>query len=618
MAVRQTQRVRFSTEDARRRLLFMGAMVALSFVGVWARLAYLQTVKAEELREAAQKYGGLRTHRWLIYGSRGQIKDRSGKVLAMDVPSLSVYVRVKAVTEPRLLAENLAPIVGMPPSSIEAMILRRRAAIEEKRTTSVSSGFFLERELVGEKASRLREAVARERERLRTTPPNKGANERLTSWLDGVDILDETRRWYPYGSIASTLIGFTSVDERGLAGIEWLLEQTLAASYAEVRGVLGASGQIVAGTRAVHGEPRNGRDVKLTIDVNVQNIAEQCLQEVMKKHQPAGACAVVMDVRNGDLLAVANVPHIDLNNREQDLREHGLGVMRNMATQFLYEPGSTFKPITVAAALEAHAVSGGSGFYCTGSMKVGKHTIRCAWHDGRRAHGNQNLKDVVARSCNTATARIGLKVGADGLYNAAQDFGLLQKSVIGSLAGRLEKPEKWPAIRTANVAFGQGIQVTPVGLAAAYAVIANDGQYVKPRLLLDEPTETRPVLSPQTASKTREYLQSVAEEGTGKLARVQGYTVAGKTGTAQKVIAGRRGYASGKYVASFVGFAPADNPRIVVLVVVDEPRNGYFGGTVAAPAFAQITEQVLTYLGVPGNSDEPDKRVASRTPKRTL
>ncbi|MCS6829095.1 MAG: penicillin-binding transpeptidase domain-containing protein, partial [bacterium] len=212
--------------------------------------------------------------------------------------------------------------------------------------------------------------------------------------------------------------------------------------------------------------------------------------------------------------------------------------------------------------------------------------------------------EVVAHSCNVATAQIGINLGAHALYEATQQFGFLEKQVVGGARGRLEKPDGWAKIRLANVAFGQGVQVTPLALAAAYAVIANDGVYVKPRLLLNEPVETRVVLSPAVAREMREYLKAVVDDGTGKLAEVDGYTTAGKTGTAQKVIPGRRGYAPGRYVASFVGFAPADEPRIVVLVAVDEPRHGYFGGTVAAPAFARITERVLAYLGVPATPGE--------------
>lgn len=611
MAVRRQGR-RFSLEDAQWRLLLTGWIVTLLFFGAWARLLYLQTAKVDILREQAQRYGGLRKRTWTVYGMRGVIKDRLGNVLAMDVMSLSIYIRPKAITDVKQTARQLSAVLGTPASEIEQRILRWRGLIEaaERKDSPSQSGksvprsFSLQRQLVGERARRLKEAIARERQRLseeneRLARSRAGADIRLTSWLDGVDVVEEPCRRYPYGAIASTLIGFTDLDEKGLAGIEHLFEGTLSAQHGRVEGVLGARGQIVAGTRVVQTPPRNGNDVQLTIDANIQNIAEECLQEVMEKHQPAGACAVVMDVRTGDLLAVASMPRIDLSNWQQELKRYGLRVMRNMATTFLFEPGSTFKPITIAAAMQAGIVGNNSSFQCRGSLKIGKHTIHCARHGGSRAHGQQSLKEVVAHSCNVATAQIGMKLGAHAVYETVQRFGLLEKPVAGSLRGRLEEPGEWAKIRLANVAFGQGVQVTPLGLAAAYAAIANDGVYVKPRLLLNEPTETRVVLSPDVARQMREYLKAVVDEGTGKLADVKGYEVAGKTGTAQKVIPGRRGYASGKYVASFVGFAPADEPRIVVLVAVDEPRNGYFGGTVAAPAFARITERVLAYLGVP-------------------
>ncbi len=617
MAERRRRR-QFTLDDARWRLLLTGWVVVLLFFGAWARLLYLQTAKADALRAQAKQYGGLRTKKWIVYGMRGAIKDRLGNVLAMDVMSLSIYIRPKAVTDVQLVSRQLSTFVGKPATEIEQQILEWKKFIDEaeKRAKSeqgngakpsLPSAFSLKRELVGEQARRLKEAIAQERKQLRKALRDSARSRktvRVTSWLDGVDVVEEPRRHYPYGAIASALIGFTDVDEKGLTGIEALYDKALDAKHGEVEGVLGAGGQIAVGTRKVAHSPKNGSEVHLTVDVNIQSITEECLQEMIEKHQPAGACAIVMDVRNGDLLAVANMPRIDLNNWKQELKEHGLGVMRNMAMTFLFEPGSTFKPITIAAAMEAGVVGEGSRFYCTGSMKVGKHTIHCARHGGSRAHGNQTLRDVVAHSCNIATAQIGMKLGASALYEAAQRFGFLEKPVAGSEKGRLAKPDGWQRIRLANVAFGQGIQVTPLGLAAAYAAIANDGVYVKPRLLLNEPVETRAVLSPEVARRMREYLRAVVDEGTGKLAEVKGYDIAGKTGTAQKVVPGKKGYAPGKYVASFVGFAPADNPRIVVLVVVDEPHNGYFGGTVAAPVFARITERVLVYLGVPAKVEQ--------------
>ncbi len=607
MAVRQQRHAAYSVESAHGRLLIIVSVIMLLFAGVGARLVYLQTAKAPELRQLAARYGGLRVQKWTVYGRRGQIKDRAGNILAMNVTSLSITIRSRSVTEPALVAATLSPIVGIPAPEIERRIWKGKLAAQAQGGTPGKGVFILKRELAGEQAQRLKTARERElarvrHERQRLAKLNRGRPVRVTSWLDGVDITEEPKRLYPYGPIASALIGFTDMErEQGQAGIELLFNETLSATHGEVHGIAGAKGQILAGTRQVVAQPRNGRDVQLTIDVNVQSLVEECLEEVMKKHEPAGACALVMDVRTGDLLAVANAPRIDLNERGKELREHGLGVMRNMAFTFLFEPGSTFKPITIASAMAAGVIRRGERFVCAGSAKVGKHTIRCAPHRGKRAHGIQTLQEVVAHSCNIATAQIGMKLGASALYEAVQRFGLLERWVPGSLRGRLDAPDKWQKIRVANVAFGQGVQVTPVGLLAAYCAIANDGVFVRPRLTTNDPVETHPVLTPEVARQMRQYLKAVVEDGTGELAAVQGYEVAGKTGTAQKVIPGRRGYAPGKYVASFVGFAPADNPRIAVLVVVDEPKNGHYGGVVAAPAFARITERVLAYLGVPAN-----------------
>ncbi|MCS6831097.1 MAG: penicillin-binding transpeptidase domain-containing protein, partial [bacterium] len=411
MAVRRRGR-QFSLEDAQWRVLLFGWLATLLFLGVWARLLYLQAVKAGELRAQAQKYGGLRKKTWTVYGTRGSIKDRHGNVLAMDVVSLSVYIRPKAVTEVKEASIQLSAALAMPAREIERQILYWGKLIEtaeqkhslqtgNKTDRNVPRAFSLKRELVGEKARRLRDATERERQRLeaeieKLARSRNGKDVRLTSWLDGVDVVQEPCRRYPYGAIASALIGFTDVDESGKAGLEYLFDRTLRAQHGKVEGVLGAKGQIVAGTRVVRVPPRNGNDVQLTIDANIQNIAEECLQEVMQKHQPAGACAIVMDVHSGDLLAVASMPRIDLNEWQQGVKRYGLGVMRNMATTFLFEPGSTFKPITIAAAMQAGMVAKGSRFYCKGAMKIGKHTIYCARHGGSRAHGRQSLEEVVA------------------------------------------------------------------------------------------------------------------------------------------------------------------------------------------------------------------------------
>lgn len=590
----------FAVEDARWRLVAVCGLMLCLFVGVWGRLLYLQTAKAEELREWAERFGGLRRRKWTVYATRGVIRDRNGNVLAMDVMALSIYIRPLAVKDVETVAKQLSPIVDMPASQIAQRIREWKARAAARRSPSA---FSLKRHLMGQRADMLREAIKRERQRVQQVLRDRTVSTSLpVSWLDGVDVVEEPRRYYPYGAIASALLGFTGVDGTGLSGIEHLLEQRLAAQHGEVEGVMGAQGQIIMGTRHLVKPSRNGRDVTLTIDVNIQNIAEQSLQEMAKRHQPAAATAVVMDVQTGDLLAVANLPAIDLNQWERVVSQRGLAVMRNHALSLLYEPGSTFKPITIAAAMQAGVVDERSVFRCSGALKLGKYTIRCPWHGGSRAHGRQTLKEVVAHSCNVATAQIGMHLGAPTLYQAVEAFGLLEAPVIGSTKGRLDEPGNWATIRLANVAFGQGVMVTPVGLAAAYAALANGGTYVKPRLLLDEPVERRVVLSPEVANRVREYLQAVVEEGTGKLAMLHGYRVAGKTGTAQKVIPGKRGYARGKYIASFVGFAPAESPRIVVLVVVDEPRNGYYGGVVAAPVFARITEQTLAYLGVPSQA----------------
>ncbi|MBC8102593.1 MAG: penicillin-binding protein 2, partial [Cytophagales bacterium] len=347
----------------------------------------------------------------------------------------------------------------------------------------------------------------------------------------------------------------------------------------------------------------------LTLDSDLQHAVQRSLAAACEKSHAAGGTAIVLDPKTGDILALANCPTYNVNDRARTSPECRM----NRAVTAPFEPGSTLKVITAAAALEEHLVSASSDFYCTGRMKVGRRSIGCAHGD---QHGSESLNDVIKNSCNIATAQMGFKLGKTTLHRYEKLFGFgekLESGLPGESRGLLTPPEQWSDIQLANVAFGQGISVTPLQLAAAYAAIANDGVYLRPRIVRgvrnpdteqvtpDPIPQGRRVVSPQTAQEMRRMLQSVVDGGTGKLAQLDSYTAGGKTGTAQIA---ENGHYGGKFVASFVGMAPAAAPQFVVLVAITDPKGGHYGGVVAGPVFKEICEKALIARRVPRDKAE--------------
>jgi cell division protein FtsI (penicillin-binding protein 3) len=436
--------------------------------------------------------------------------------------------------------------------------------------------------------------------------------------LNGVGLLPEYKRFYPNGSLAANLIGAVGYDAEALSGLELTHDKTLKSNDPPLLVEQDAKGRSYEPYALVGLEHPN--QISLTIDKTIQYIAERELKTMVEKTKARGGVSIVMEADTGAVLSLAVYPTFDPN----DYSKHDFKNWRNRAVTDSFEPGSIFKAITAATALETGVVNTTEKIHCgNGTLKVGKDVI----HD-HHPYGPLNIAEIIKYSSNICSYKLAHRVGKNRFHQFIRDFGFGAKTGIeapGEISGLLASAERMSSIQLGTVGFGQGISVTPLQIATAYGAIANGGFLMKPYLIKEirdskgtviqsyGPKIVHRVLGEATAKQTTELLKTVVEEGgTGTQARLEGYSVAGKTGTAQKVVEGKKGYAEGKYIASFVGFAPAENPRLVVLVSIDEPVGSHYGGVVSAPAFQKIMEQSLAYLKVP-----PTKGFPENTEKKT-
>jgi stage V sporulation protein D (sporulation-specific penicillin-binding protein) len=422
----------------------------------------------------------------------------------------------------------------------------------------------------------------------------------LAQHIPGLEARPAPKRIHPSGSLAAHVTGFVDADDSGREGMEAKLNHFLLGKDGVEVAEADAINRPIPDTEVYYRPPVNGGTAKLTIDANIQAFAETELHKLQEQFAPEGATAIVLDTRTGEVLALANSPTFDPNDPAKGPAQY----RRNRAIQDLYEPGSTFKTMTLSAALEEQLKD--TTVFCPGSKAIGTHTIRCAHGE---SHGRVGLREIEQHSCNIGAATIGLRLGRETLYKYIKRFGFLDKTGIelpGEEHGLVgQKPEDWPDIKTANVAFGQGVVVTPLAILRMYAAIANDGVMLPPTILMSvngklhhRPDPPRRIVSPQTAQTIRGFMESVVNGGTGKNAKIPSYRVGGKTGTAQLVRNGR--YASGAYVSSFIGILPLAHPIIAILVAATHPtKGGFYGATVAAPAFREIARQTMAYLRIP-------------------
>lgn len=551
------------------RLFLSLVILALWTGGIVFRLAQLQIRDHEHYSQRAE---GQHHRKVELQAPRGTIFDARGRELAVSVEVDSVWVDPSRVEDTVAMASELAGVLK----------------IDRRALTRSMDGA---REFAW---------VAR-----LLDPPQAAAVRQLR--LPGVGYLKESKRYYPMRQVASQVVGFAGVDNRGLEGIEGAYN-TLVAGKAARRGVLrdARRGTVLLPNLSFR-DPQPGSDLYLTIDVWIQYLLERELSAAVQSTGAKSGTALILDPNSGAVLAMASVPTFDPNRFGDYSRDQ----WRNRAVTDSLEPGSTFKMVTAAAALEANLVDPSDVFDC----EKGSVVVR-----GKRIHDHHpfdqlTFREVIAKSSNVGAIKVGLLVGESLLYEQIRKFGFGRLTGIdlpGESAGLLQPVERWYKRAVAYISFGQGLSVTSVQLASAFAAVANGGQLYRPYVVaavgrdgVRQPLDGRPepmgrAVSASTARTLERLLEAVVEEGTGRKAAIDGYRVAGKTGTAQKAAASG-GYAQGRYVASFVGFAPARRPRLVGLVALDEPdpRRGYHGGDVAAPVFSAVVGPALLYLGVP-------------------
>lgn len=548
------------------RIIVVGIFLGMFAAAIAAKSIYLQVFRQSWLSERAiSQYQKSK----LSYGKRGIIFDRNYGEMAVsiDVPSIAAYPQ--QIKQSRSTAKKLAK---------ELQINRNKLY---KKLNSKNTFVWVKRQ---------------------TTPKETSMVKQLN--IGGIGFISEHSRFYPNRTLAAQVLGFSGVDGRGLEGLEFYYDKHLQGEIGKSKVIRDALGRGLEGKRAVVPD-YGGDNLILTIDRNIQYITEKALQEAVQTFSAKSGIAVVMAPETGGVLAIAHYPFFNPN----DYRSYSKYIWRNRAITDPYEPGSTMKIFTAAAALRSRLASPNTIFFAeNGKYGIGRYTI----HDVH-PHGWLMLKEVVKFSSNIGAAKVGELIGSKTLYDTLVDFGFGKKTNIdcpGETAGRLSHFSKWSKIDAGTIAFGQGMSVSPIQLVTAVSVFANGGYLMKPYIVQAvtnkkgqiikrfPPQKMRRVISEETAEIIKTMMKSVLEEGgTGKNGVLFGYSAAGKTGTSQKV--GRSGtYERGKYISSFVGFAPVKKPAITVLVIVDEPKGKYYGGTVAAPVFRKIAQETLIYLNV--------------------
>jgi cell division protein FtsI/penicillin-binding protein 2 len=544
-----------------RRLGLLFCLFLVLFSVAFARAFWLQGIRGGELRADAHSQ---QVTKVTIPGERGRVIDRNGKVLAVSEDAADVIATPYQMKDPERAARRLHDVTGIPEADLVEALSDR------------SSGFaYLARKVDLDTADRVEELE-----------------------IGGISTVPDSRRIYPQGELAAQVIGAVGTDNQGLTGLEQAEDEVLGGANGEQEVVHDALGEPI---RTETAKPASiGSDIHITIDAAIQDRAEEALAETGRHFEAKGATAIVMNPQSGDVLAMANWPGFDPSDLESATDEE----LTNRATGFTYEPGSTFKAFTVAAALEDEVVTPRTSFYLPSEIQVADRRIGEA-HE--RPPIDATVADILAQSSNVGAVKIGLADGADRFAGWIDRFGFGSATEVefpGEEGGIVPSRDDYSGSTMGNLPIGQGLAVTPMQMAAGYSAIANGGVLRRPRLITEvgsesvaADTEGERVISERTSAQLRQMLEGVLEPGgTASSVTVPGYVLAGKTGTAQKVEGGT--YSDSRYVASFVGFAPAQHPKLLVTVVVDEPLYVHTGGEVAAPVFGQIAEFALPYLGI--------------------
>ncbi len=559
----------------KRKYRFLFGCLTLLFCVLACRLFYLMVISSEELSERARD---VEQRERSIKAARGIIYDRNGVVLADNQPVCTISVIYSQVTEPEKVIKLLSEKLSMDEEEIR------------RKVEKVSS-----------------------REKIKSNVPKETADEIREANLSGVKVDEDYRRYYPYGNLASKVLGFTGSDNQGILGLESRYDSVLKGTDGTILTLTDFQGIEIESAAEERVEPVQGDSLYLSLDYTMQSFAQQAAEKVLKEKQAKSVSVILMNPQNGEIYAMVNVPEYNLNEPYELLSvyESGEGsendklnnMWRNPLISDSYEPGSTFKIVTATAALEEGKVSLNDTFHCPGYKIVEDRKIRCHKTQG---HGTETFKEGVMNSCNPVFMEIGARVGARTMLEYYKKLGLYEKTGVdlpGEAGSIMHKLENIGAVELATMSFGQSIQITPLQLLRAVSAVVNGGTLVTPHFAIrTEDSVTGEIteltyetktgrVTEQTSGTMRSLLEAVVSEGTGKNAQVEGYQVGGKTATSEKLPRG-----TGKYISSFLGFAPADHPEIMGLVLIDEPVGVYYGGTIAAPVMAEIFQNILPYL----------------------
>lgn len=563
----------------RKKLVLMIAAILMVCILECVRLGVIMTVKSEYYMQKADE---LHQRERRIKAKRGRILDRNGEILAANEVVCTVSVIHSQIEDEDKVIKVLAGELNMDVEEVT------------KKVKKVSSMEYIKTNVAKDIGDAIREYD-----------------------LPGVKIDEDYKRVYPYNELASKVLGFTGADNQGILGLEAKYDTYLSGTNGQILTLSDAGGIEIKGSREDRILPVDGQDLYTTLDVNIQKYATQLAWETMVKKEAKQVSIIVMRPDNGEILAMANVPEYNLNSPyelnyepdEEDAQKDKMDLLNNMWRNFCindtYEPGSIFKTVTATAALETGVVGLNDSFTCSGATVVADRRIRCHKTTG---HGTQDFTHTVYNSCNPAFVEWGRRVGTDNMYLYMGKLGLLSKTGIdlsGEAGTIIHKQENVGAVELATMSFGQSFQITPVQMLRAVSAIVNGGRLVTPHFGLYTGSSDGSVvnefaystqdeaISSQTSETMKKILEGVVSEGGGTKAYIDGYSIGGKTATSQKLPRG-----SGKYISSFIGFAPADNPQVIAMCLIDEPTGVYYGGTIAAPVVKTLYENILPYIGI--------------------
>lgn len=598
-------RNRWQVAAIRARLRLICFLLVAGYLALAGRLAYLQIAKHAYFLGLAYQ---IRQHTIVLPADRGEIFDRNGNPLAVDIAVGDIIADPTEIADCANTASALAQCI--PTADAGTLSSMIQAAQAERTPAGKPLRYLVLAKSVPYAAIRnLEQQMRADQHAHLINPANPDA-------LTGITVLTHSVRSYPNGDLAAQVLGFVSKGPdgqmSGAYGVEKSFNSVLTGHDGLLRVETDAQGHVLAGTESDHVSPRNGRNIRLTIDSYIQAVAQRELAKSVETYHAKTGCVVVIDPENGDILADANLPTFDPN----DLGASNYADWDDRVVSDLYEPGSTMKTLTMSAVLDSEGLDEmNHTIFCSGEWAVGGHIIHCAPDPPLYGHhGLEDMRKVLENSCNIGAAQFAMGLGADKLFEYDQAFGLLEKpdcGLPGAEHSYLQSPQvkPWSKIELANIAFGQGISITPLQLASIYATVANGGRRVYPHIIEGAPVGPPvQVIKPEVAQAMLSMLQSVVTDGTGEPAQIANFTIGGKTGSAQVA---EHGHYGDQYVGSFCGIAPLTHPRLVILCAIFKPSGIHWGAVVAAPVVHDIAKEALAYMKTPpdalGTQDYDDK-----------